>query len=63
MYTNVYLVLYNCEQHLLGMLEPLGGVDEVTNKPIVVEIDELKFFHRKYHRGMYGDGFWVLGMI
>ena len=28
-----------------------------------MEIDESKYFHRKYHRGQYRDGHWVFGGI
>ena len=30
---------------------------------VVVEIDETKFFHRKYHRGKWRPGHWVFGGI
>ena len=30
---------------------------------VVVEIDETKFFHRKYHRGQWRPGHWVFGGI
>jgi hypothetical protein len=29
----------------------------------VVEINESKFFHRKYHRGQWSAGHWVFGEI
>ncbi|KAK9754939.1 hypothetical protein QE152_g903 [Popillia japonica] len=29
----------------------------------VVEIDESKFFHRKYHRGQWRESHWVFGGI
>jgi transposase-like protein len=40
----------------------IGGVDDNFN-PIVVEIDESKYFHRKYHRGQWREGHWVFGGI
>ena len=36
---------------------------ELGGEGKVVEIDESKFMHGKYHRGRYRDGQWVLGMI
>ncbi|CAN7949975.1 unnamed protein product, partial [Ixodes pacificus] len=29
----------------------------------VVEVDEAKIGHRKYHRGRMVDGIWILGMV
>ena len=37
--------------------EPLGGLG------VIVEIDEVKFGKRKYHRGRLVEGHWVLGGI
>jgi len=30
--------------------------DEVGGQPIVAEIDESKYFHRKYHCGQWQEG-------
>ena len=40
----------------------LGGFD-INGQPIVVEIDESYFFHRKYHRGRFMNGVWVFGAV
>ena len=40
----------------------LGGLDQ-AGRAKVVEIDESKYFHRKYHRGQYRDGHWVFGAV
>lgn len=40
----------------------IGGFD-FNGESIVVEIDETKFFHRKYHRGTWRHGHWVFGGI
>jgi len=34
-----------------------------NGKAIVVEIDESKYFHRKYHREQWREGHWVFGGI
>ena len=39
----------------------IGGTD-LNNEP-VVEIDELKYFNRKYDRGAWHPGNWVFGGI
>lgn len=46
-----------CEHHLMNNIRMIGGQN------IIVEIDESKFFHRKYHRGEWHEGFWVFGMV
>ncbi|KAG1649389.1 hypothetical protein GQR58_029058 [Nymphon striatum] len=50
------------EQYLEANPMELGGMDE-DGEPIVVEIDESKFFHRKYNRGQWREGHWVFGAI
>jgi hypothetical protein len=40
----------------------LGGFDE-HGQPLIVEIDESKFFHRKYNRGRWREGTWVFGGV
>ena len=41
----------------------LGGLDPVTMELIIVEVDETKYFHRKYARGQWHKGHWVFGGI
>ena len=40
----------------------IGGIDHGGNS-IQVQIDESKFMHRKYHRGLFREGHWVFGGI
>nr|KAG5690783.1 hypothetical protein BaRGS_015310 [Batillaria attramentaria] len=56
-------LLLVCEEDLRLHPQQVGGLDEVTGQPIIVEIDETKYFHRKYHRGQWRDGHWVFGGI
>ncbi|KAK6993536.1 hypothetical protein BgiMline_010089 [Biomphalaria glabrata] len=51
-----------CDKSNVRHATQIGGVDEDFN-PIVVEIDETKYFHRKYHRGQWREGHWVFGGI
>jgi len=51
-----------CAVWLANNTDEIGGVDN-NGLPIVVEIDESKYFHRKYHRGQWRDGHWVFGGI
>ena len=54
----------NCafQARLIIFQQRLGGTD-ANGEPIVVEIDETKYFHRKYHRGHWRQGHWVFGAI
>ena len=49
-----------CEEDILQNQMEIGGIDEDGN-PLVVEIDETKFFYRKYHGGEWRPGHWVFG--
>lgn len=51
-----------CETYFMENHIVIGGVNEDGTSKIV-EIDESKFFHRKYHRGRWIDGHWVFGGI
>ncbi len=51
-----------CGNHEIAHFRQLGGFDG-QGVPIVVEIDESKYFHRKYHRGNWREGHWVLGAV
>ena len=51
-----------CAQWLENNPMEIGGLTE-NGDSIVVEIDESKFFHRKYHRGQWRQGHWVFGGI
>jgi len=42
--------------------DEIGGID-ANGEPIIVEIDESKYFHRKYHRGQWREGKWVFGGV
>ena len=53
------------EENLINNRAPIGGVGLVNGviEAKTVEIDESKFFHRKYHRGQWRAGHWVFGGI
>jgi ISXO2-like transposase domain len=55
-----------CRKHVGVFMErhatELGGFHE-NGKSVIVEIDESKYFQRKYNRGQYREGQWVFGGI
>jgi len=51
-----------CENWVERNSGEIGGIDD-NGEAIVVEIDETKYFHRKYHRGQWREGHWVFGGI
>ena len=51
-----------CEVYLETNSTIIGGVN-ADGAPIVVEIDESKFFHRKYQSGQWRPGHWVFGGV
>lgn len=51
-----------CDNWLQRNASELGGLD-ANGQQIVVEIDESKYFHRKYDRGTWREGHWVFGGI
>ena len=51
-----------CETTIENNPQELGGFNE-NGDPIEVEIDESKFFHRKYHRGQWREGHWVFEAV
>lgn len=51
-----------CETWLENNAEQIGGIDD-NGDAIEVEIDESKFFHRKYRRGQWRQGHWVFGGV
>ena len=51
-----------CDRHLQANPTELAAIDD-TGAPIVVQIDESKYFHRKYHRGQWREGHWLFGAI
>src|SRR5215469_3522821 len=43
--------------------EKFRKVGAIGGPGYVVEIDETKVGHRKYHRGRAVDGYWLIGMV
>lgn len=50
------------DNHLTQNATMIGGFD-INGEPTIVEVDESKYFHRKYHRGAWREGHWVVGGI
>ena len=59
-YNNFFRV--ECDNWVKRQQVDLGGFD-TNGQPIVVEVDESYFFHRKYHRGRFRRGNWVVGLV
>lgn len=51
-----------CENWIAANSEEIGGMDQ-NGEAIIVEIDETKYFYRKYHRGQWREGNWIFGGI
>jgi len=51
-----------CEIWIKNNPDHIGRLD-ANGQPTVVEIDESKYFHRKYHRGQWREGHWVFGEV
>jgi hypothetical protein len=51
-----------CEVWMMNNPDEVGGIDD-NGDAVEVEIDESKYFHRKYHRSQWNDGHWVFGGI
>ena len=51
-----------CQKWVNGQQVDLGGFDD-NGQPIIVEVDESYFFHRKFHRGRRRRGNWVVGLV
>jgi transposase-like protein len=51
-----------CQKWLDNNTTEIGGMNQ-NGDSIIVEIDETKYFHRKYHRGQWREGHWVFGGI
>jgi hypothetical protein len=51
-----------CNQWITAHPAKIGGLNEDLT-PKTVEIDESFYFHRKYGRGAWHEGFWCFGGI
>ncbi|GAB1610002.1 uncharacterized protein LOC115214241 [Argonauta hians] len=51
-----------CERFLEENPEKLGGFHD-NDEPIVVEVDEINYFHRKYDRGKWPADHWVFAAV
>ena len=55
-------IRYLCETTIENNPQELGGFNE-NSETIEVEINESKFFHRKYHSGQWRERHWVFGAV